>query len=165
MAKFEGVVPQILKPKAFSKFDNGHWVFDEQMGLPNSGFIYVIRDNFMKRLYLGKKVYLSKAKATYNKENDWRRYISSSKELALNLKERPRSEFDFIVLEQYKTKGTLSYSETWSLCLVEAPTNQTWYNTRIESVSWPCKEPITERHKHRLELVRSWSTKIEEPNE
>jgi hypothetical protein len=62
-------------------------------------------------------------------------------------------EFDFICLEQYQTKGTLSYSETWSLCYVEAPTNDRWYNRLIEKVSWNVKEAITDRHKERLDAA------------
>ena len=54
------------------------------------------------------------------------------------------------------TKGTLSYSETWSLCYVEAPTSENWYNTLVEKVSWPVKEAITERHKERLNKVLRW---------
>ena len=71
-------------------------------------------------------------------------------------KERPKEEFDFICVEQYKTKGTLSYAETWSLCLVEAPTSNLWYNTLIEKVSWSVREPISDRHKERLARIRDW---------
>ena len=49
--------------------------------------------------------------------------------------------------------GTLSYSETWSLCFVEAPTSTRFYNTLIEKVSWAVKEPISERHKERLAKI------------
>jgi len=153
--KFEGELPSvpnnIIKWK---KFDNGHWRFCEQMGTKEYvGFIYVIRDNYLARFYLGKKLYRGMGVANKGKESSWRKYLSSSKALEVMFKERPMEEFDFICLEQYKTKGTLSYSETWSLCFVEAPTNKTWYNTLIEKVSWPVKEPITVRHKERLEKV------------
>jgi hypothetical protein len=141
---FNGVVPKIQK-----RFDNGHWIFPEQMG-NGVGFIYIIRDNYLERFYLGKKLYYGHGKLNHGKESNWRKYTSSSKLLAEMLKERPKEEFDFVCLEQYKTKGTLSYSETWSLCLVEAPTNSKWYNKLIEKVSWNVKEPISERHKQRL---------------
>jgi hypothetical protein len=87
------------------------------------------------------------------KESDWRRYMSSSKLLAEMMQERPKEEFEFICIEQYKTKGTLSYAETWSLCFVEAPTSVRWYNKLIEKVSWNVKEPITLRHKQRLNEI------------
>jgi hypothetical protein len=145
---FLGEIPKFT-PKNYSKFNNGHWQFPDQMG-DGVGFIYIIRDNYLERFYLGKKLYYGHGKLNKGKESNWRKYTSSSKVLAELLKERPREEFDFICIEQYKTKGTLSYSETWTLCHVEAPTNVMWYNRLIEKVSWPVKEPVSERHKQRL---------------
>lgn len=150
--EFKGTIPTINTTIKYSKFDNGHWKFPEQMGT-GVGFIYVIRDNVLKRFYLGKKSFYGAGKLNKGKESNWRKYMSSSKLLAEMLKERPKEEFEFICIEQYKTKGTLSYSETWTLCFVEAPTNKMWYNTLIEKVSWPVKEPITQRHKDRLYAV------------
>jgi len=147
--KFEGTIPTIVYSTPIRTFDNGHWQFPERMG-DGVGFIYVIRDNYLKRFYLGKKLYYGMGKLNKGKESNWKKYTSSSKVLAEMLKERPKEEFDFICLEQYKTKGTLSYSETWTLCFVEAPTSVMWYNRLIEKVSWPVKEGISERHKSRL---------------
>ena len=154
MRSFKGSIPIVgsYEKVPALKFDNGHWAFEEQMG-KGVGFIYVIKDKYLNRLYLGKKTYYSAGKLTKGKESDWRRYKSSSKSLGEMFKERPREEFEFITIEQYTTKGTLSYSETWSLCLVEAPTSKDWYNTLVEKVSWPVKEAITERHKNRLAAV------------
>jgi hypothetical protein len=132
-------------------FNNGHWRFDEQMGGKEYvGFIYIIHDMYMGKMYLGKKLYRGTGKLNEGKESDWKRYISSSKLLGENVKERPKDEFDFICVEQYKSKGGLSYAETWSLCFVEAPTKSEWYNKRIEAISWNVKEQITERHKSLL---------------
>jgi hypothetical protein len=156
--KFEGTLPTLTKSVVTTKktkFDNGHWHFPEQMCV-GVGFIYVIRDNVLERLYLGKKSYFGAGKLNKGKESDWKKYASSSKVLKELYKHRPKEEFDFICLEQYKTKGTLSYAETWSLCLVEAPTSNVWYNTLIEKVSWPVKEPVSERHKDRLKRVMNW---------
>jgi len=86
-------------------------------------------------------------------ESNWRKYVSSSNLLKTMFGERPKEEFDFVCLEQYEMKGALSYAETWTLCLVEAPTTEDWYNTRVEKVSWRVRERITERHKERLERV------------
>lgn len=146
--KFTGSLPKNDKILT-STFNNGHWSFPEQMG-NGVGFIYIIRDNVLERFYLGKKQFLGMGTLNKGKESNWKKYTSSSKVLNELIKERPKEEFDFICLEQYKTKGTLSYSETWSLCYVEAPTNKNWYNTLIEKVSWTVKEPITDRHKERL---------------
>jgi hypothetical protein len=122
---------------------NGHWKFPEQMGeISKVGFIYLIRDNYLKRFYLGKKLFRGHGVQNRGKESNWKTYVSSSKALAEIFKVRPKEEFEFICLEQYNTKGTL--------CTVEAPTNRNWYNTLIEKVSWPVKEPISDRHKQRL---------------
>jgi hypothetical protein len=145
---FNGAVPP---SPSLRSFNNGHWLFPEQMG-DGVGFIYVIRDLVLLRLYLGKKSF----KKRDGSDSGWRRYSSSSKLLNDMLAVRPRDEFEFICLEQYKTKGCLSYSETWSLCMVEAPTTQLFYNTRIEKVSWSVKEPISQRHKARLQMAVSW---------
>jgi hypothetical protein len=154
--KFTGTVPKIEKPIIYNNSLNGHWKFPDKMG-DGVGFIYVIRDRILERFYLGKKLYYGTGALNKGKESNWKKYTSSSKVLNEMFKVRPKEEFDFICIEQYKTKGTLSYSETWSLCMVEAPTDKNWYNTLIEKVSWPVKEPITDRHKKRLELVRSWA--------
>jgi len=115
------------------------------------GFIYIVRDNYLKRFYLGKKLFTSAVKGTkQRKASSWKKYTTSSKLLAELFEERPKEEFDFICLEQYRTKGTLSYAETWTLCQVEAPTSLIWYNKRIEAVSWKVSETISERHKQRL---------------
>jgi len=138
--------------KIEKKFDNGHWDFPEQMGV-GVGFIYVIFDRYLQRAYLGKKSYYGAGVLNKGVESNWRKYTSSSKTLKELLAERPREEFEFICLEQYNTKGTLSYSETWSLCHVEAPTSKIWYNHLIGKVSWNVREPITLRHKERLTTI------------
>lgn len=148
---FKGKIPEITNPRKIQKFDNGHWLFPEGMGNDKEGFVYVIRDKILERFYLGKKTYFVKSKTIKRSESNWRNYISSSKLLKIMFEERPKKEFDFICLEEYKFRGALSYAETWTLCKVEAPTTSIWYNTRIEKVSWPVKENITDRHKERLE--------------
>jgi hypothetical protein len=125
-------------------------------GKESVGFIYIIRDTVLKRFYLGKKQYRGTGKLNKGKESDWRKYKSSSKLLLEIMKERPSEEFDFICIEEYKAKGALAYGETWSLCLVEAPTTLGWYNTRIEAISWSVKEGITDRHKDRLNKTITW---------
>ncbi len=146
---FKGSVPKVDKTKP--KFSNGHWLFPEQMGdPPYTGFVYIIHDLYLNRAYIGKKSFISKSPAHGTRESDWKTYVSSSTILKEFLKIRPKEEFNFICLEQYKTKGTLSYAETWSACIAEVPTSTVFYNTRIEKVSWSVTEPISERHKERL---------------
>jgi len=144
----------MIIPKVDSKlprYNNGKWKFCEQLDPTKYvGFLYVIRDNYLERFYFGKKNFKVKRGKFKGKESDWRKYNTSSPLLKELFIERGFEEFEFIVLEQYKTQGTLSYAETWTLCEVEAPTNVKWYNTRIEKVSWTVKEPISSRHKERL---------------
>jgi hypothetical protein len=139
---------------------NGRWSFPTQMGIkPYTGFVYVIRDNVLKRFYLGKKFYETTNRRTHKKEvSNWKTYLSSSKTLELMLKERPLEEFEFITLEEYKMRGAVSYAETWSLCHVEAPTTEIWYNKRIEEISWNVRERVTDRHKERLQRVIDFDT-------
>ena len=148
--KYVGTLPKIemtLKPQ----FNNGHWIFEEQMGDSQYvGFIYVIYDTVLNRAYLGKKQYRGTGVNNKGQESNWRKYTSSSKLLKELFKSRSRSEFEFICIEQYKTKGTLSYSESWTLCIVEAPTSNVFYNTLIEKVCWNVKEPISVRHKTQI---------------
>jgi hypothetical protein len=115
-----------------------------------TGFVYAIYDKVMKSGYIGKKSFRSNSVRTGRNETNWRRYKSSSNLLKVFFKERPVDEFDFICLGQYKAKGALSYAETWSLCAVEAPTSNRWYNTRIEKVSWNVRERVSDFHKKRL---------------
>lgn len=158
---YTGAVPKLDEGKklVLPKFDNGHWHFPEQMGAKGQvGFIYVIRDKELKRFYLGKKHYFGSGKLNKGQVSNWRKYLSSSKLLAEMFEERPKEEFEFVCLDQYKTRGGLSYAETWSLCLVEAPTTKNWYNTLIEKVSWSVNEPVTARHKERLQRLIDWDT-------
>jgi len=121
----------------------------------NSGFVYVIVDNVMGMGYIGKKGYMSNAGGRLQQSN-WRTYLSSSNTLKLIFEHRDLTEFSFICIEEYKSKGDLAYAESWSLFKVKALEKQAfWYNKGIESVSWAVKVPPTERHKGRLdEAVR-----------
>lgn len=154
--EFKGAIPETSL--VLPKFNNGHWTFEEQMGTTSHcGFIYVIRDKALKMLYLGKKTYRSNGKLKAGTETNWRKYKSSSPVLKEMWKERPiYDEFEFICIEQYKMKGALGYAETWSLCHVEAPTKDHWYNRLVEKVAWNVKEGITDRHRARLDAAVNW---------
>jgi len=148
--EFKGIVPPAPKPMAVDYLgDNGHWEFPEQMG-DGIGFIYVIFDTVLNRGYIGKKLFRSLKGKNKGKESDWKRYKSSSKILKEIFSVRPKTEFRFICIEQYKTKGGLSYAETWSQCIAEVPTTQCWYNVLIGKVTWKVTENVTDRHKERL---------------
>ena len=154
----EGVVNSAVDARHYrgSEAPNGHWdwPFGMMGGKDYAGFIYVIHDRNVNRLYLGKKSYRGRGKLNKGEESNWRWYISSSEELANNVKAMQKVGFDYYCIEEYRGVGALSFAETWSLCMVESPSNKNiWYNVLINKVSWPVREKITERHKQRLQEI------------
>jgi len=136
-----------------SEFDNGHWSFDSQLGgLEYEGFIYVIRDPIEVLYYIGKKSYRTRSGPASN----WKRYMTSSKRVKQMMLERPEEHLERIVLEQYKTKGTLSWGEVWSIAQARGPENARCLNVLMSKVSWNCKEKITAKHEQRLEAALNW---------
>lgn len=134
-------------------FNNGHWRWPHgQMDETGcEGFIYLVRDPMNATYYIGKKSYRTKAGPVSN----WRNYMTSAKGVKAMMQEMDILEL--LVLEEYKTKGCLSWSETWSLATVLAAENARCLNVRIEKVSWPVnKERISDRHKERLQAAVSW---------
>ena len=130
---------------------NGHWQFPDKLD-PSKyfGFIYLIKDRKTGKRYIGKKQYLGSGKKNKGEETNWRFYVSSCNGLKDELALR-YEDFDFIVLEQYKIRGSLGHAETYSISAVEALAQpEIWYNGLINKVSWRVKERITERHKKRL---------------
>jgi hypothetical protein len=133
---------------------NGHWEFPENLGGKEYfGFVYAIFDPKTKRGYIGKKQFFGTGKLNKGQDSNWRRYTSSCKELNEEIRLRGIQNFSFIVLEQYKIRGTLGWAEVWSQCIAETPTSNVWYNGLIEKVSWTVKEAITDRHKERLSQI------------
>jgi hypothetical protein len=155
------IVKVSLEGKVGSRVDstkyrgNGHWQFPEPLGAKGYiGFIYIIRDVMTEKLYLGKKQFKGLGKINKGEDSNWRWYISSSKELSQSIKTHGKNNFEFIAIEQYKSKGGLSYAESWSLFDVQASINRDiWYNLLINKVSWVVKENITERHKERMLMM------------
>lgn len=111
------------------KINQGHWT-----GLtadPDNffGFVYMIKDNTTGQAYIGRKVYwMSKQgvtgcrsksqdrrspkwKACCWKESDWRVYKGSSKNLKQHMKDHPSHDYEYIILKQYASRGTLTYGE------------------------------------------------------
>jgi len=152
----EGKIGGRVSRKDYDELPNGHWHFEEDMrSKPKAvGFIYIIKDIAERRLYLGKKSYVGAGKKNKGVESNWKWYISSSKLLSASIKENGKDNFEFYCVEEYCTKGGLSFAETWSLCSVEALNEGSiWYNGLIGKVSWKVKEAVTERHKKRLTQI------------
>jgi hypothetical protein len=141
--------------KLKKNFDNGHWQFDEQLDYENAfGFIYIIREKGTGMMYIGKKFFRGAGKINRGKQSNWRTYTSSSREINDKITSGGKDLFEFIVLEQYYTRGGVSWAETWSQCHVEIPSNNhIWYNRFIDKVQWRSSECISKRHKKRLKQI------------
>ncbi len=137
---------------------NGHWEFPEQMYTDNYiGFVYAMQNKLTGMKYIGKKLYAGMGVQNKGVESNWKYYCSSNKLIDADVKVVrtagfPASElFDFICLEQYRTKGGLSFAEVWSLVMAETPSNYNkFYNRLINGVSWAVRERVTDRHKTRF---------------
>lgn len=136
---------------------NGHWLFEDVLAMNKEmGFIYLIHDLEADKMYIGQKLFVGTGKLNRHKESDWKYYISSSEELSTLIRVNGRERFKFYVLEEYRYKSSLTFAETWSLMRVEAPANhKKWYNARVERLTHPVRECITERHKRRLDMITS----------
>jgi hypothetical protein len=136
-------------------FDNGHWRFNEQLDFQKAfGFIYLIRQKSTGMMYIGRKNFRSLSKVTKGRQSNWRSYTSSSKKLNAQIEANGIEDFQFYILEQYRTPGGLGWAEVWSQCHVETPSNHhKFYNVLIEKISWKSTEAITGRHKARLDAI------------
>ena len=132
--------------------DNGHWNFTELLDYNNAfGFVYLIKDTKNGMMYIGKKIFRGTGKINRGKPSNWRTYTSSSKDINALIEENGKDSFEFYVLDQYYTRGGLSWAETWSQCFVEVPTNNhIWYNRFIDKVQWRSSEEVSVRHRKRL---------------
>ena len=154
VVSLEGIIGSRVDARNYR--GNGHWLWaDEPLGrVGYKGFIYVIKDTINQKLYRGKKQFVGAGKLNKGIQSNWQWYISSSKELAANVKMLGKEHFEFIAIEQYRSAGALSYAETWSLLHVQAPVyRDKWYNVLINKISWAVKEPPTQRHRDRLHAV------------
>lgn len=138
--------------------ENGHWSFPDKMFMGKQvGFVYGIRNRHNGMLYIGKKLYAGMGKLNKGQESNWKYYISSNKEidaivrLLITSDLSAESIFDFVCLEEFNTKGGLSFAEVWCLVTAEVPSNRNlFYNSLINGVSWPVKERVSLRCKQRL---------------
>jgi hypothetical protein len=116
------------------------------------GFVYEITNNLNGRKYIGRKVYWTKntprkivVKDMTNpgwcpdhwKESDWKRYISSSKDLKADIYEHGMENFTFKILHQWKSSTALRYMECkvqWQRKVLESTA---YYNNWIEEFKGP----------------------------
>jgi hypothetical protein len=153
-------LPRMPRTDRSTLGENGHWKFDGVMNPPGEkfiGFIYAMRNRADGKLYIGKKLYAGMGKLNKGEESNWKYYVSSNKHIdavarLLRTNNLPMdSVFDFFCLEQYKTKGGLSFAEVWCLVTAEVPSNRDlFHNSLINGVSWKVNEKVTQRNRQRL---------------
>jgi hypothetical protein len=131
---------------------NGIWKYHKQMGkAPYLGFVYLVHDTWANRYYIGKKSYKVKKGQSKGEEAAWKSYKTSCKELKDHLAARPLSEFEFIVLGEYRTFGGLAWAETYLQTLARVPLSPYFYNTRLEGISFKVNEDVNK------ETVSNWN--------
>jgi hypothetical protein len=124
----------------------------------HAGFVYGVRNRLNGKLYIGRKYYTNRGTKDKGEETNWKTYTTSNRDIdkiarMLLHKDVPLTDlFDLVVLEEYRTIGTLSFAEVWCLVTAEVPAHRNkFYNTLINGVSWPIKEPVSSKNRIRLE--------------
>ena len=114
------------------------------------GFIYIVINKTNKEYYIGKRGYKTKSRKP---SEHWKTYRSSSKTLKKLISEN-YTDYEFYIIEQYKTKSGLNYAEIWSQMIFETPSDSSSLNYKIQSMSYKSKEKITERHKKKMQELK-----------
>lgn len=109
-----------------------HWIGDVPDPEQYFGFIYIITDLDERVAYVGKKQYFMarrvkgcKSKVTDRqatrwksccwKGSDWKSYKGSSKNLQAHIATHPNHNYEFRIIRQCRSKGTLHYAEVEAL--------------------------------------------------
>ena len=139
----------------------GHWKISKEFNPADYlGFLYFIENKITNQGYVGKKQFLiGKAK----KKSPWLEYIGSSKHLKADIGKLGKENFTFEMIDVYKTKGGLYYSEVYCQvvlnCLIdyinindkEIPR---FYNRQIAAVKFIPKEAPTEKTIKFIQKIR-----------
>jgi len=146
-----------------SKEEMGHWEFNPFDPTKYFGFLYCISNLKTNQYYWGKKQFLhlgKKRSKTYGKEMKWRSYTGSSKQLNEDIKRYKKESFTFTIVDLYKTKGGLYYSEAYSQMVSECMTltksdgTPFFYNRQIAAIRFIPKEEPTLKTKRYITSLR-----------
>jgi len=149
----------------------GHWTYDGGEFDVNEyfGFIYIITNKTSGKKYLGRKFFHVHQKKKRVRESPWRSYTGSCKPLNADIKELGKSNFTFEIFRLYKTRGGLSYFETYHLAVNDVLTQRdeagerTWYNNCIGAVKWIT--PFEASEATRFKMSESHTKRYEDPEE
>lgn len=126
----------------------GHWRWDGDPFFVDDlfGFTYQITNLKTKKKYLGKKQFHSYRKKKRVAETKWGMYTGSSTELNADIKILGKRNFEFRILQVYKTRGGLVYGEANLQHKLNVLTERdktderVWYNKQIASTKFIPKE-------------------------
>jgi len=129
------------------KSNTSSWLGTSKLALEGCrGFVYLIYDLTDDKIYIGKKkmhsvtkvkVKLkdgsgwSKKKKVTTKENDWRNYYGSSKELSAAVRRRGKECFMRFILQAFTDLRDLSYAESDLLFHFRVLSSKKYYNKAI----------------------------------
>ena len=151
-----------------------HWTGRRPDPSKYFGFVYEITNNLTGRKYIGRKFYWSKSTTRkvvvrdmsnpgwcpdHWKESDWKRYISSSRELKDDIYREGMENFTFKILHQWKSSTAVRYMECkvqWQRKVLES---DDYYNGWIEEFKGPAPGEILGqannlKRKHHFEGIR-----------
>ena len=148
-----------------SNEDLGHWKCSFDIDVNKSfGFLYCIQNTVTNQFYWGKKQFRhmgKKSSKTYGKPMAWRTYTGSSTHLNNDIKELGHDKFKFTIVDTYRTKGGLYYSEAYCQMVSESMTlyledgkTPRFYNRQIAAIRFVPKEEPTERTRNFLRNIK-----------
>ena len=151
--------------KKLSKDELGHWLSKVDVNpSENFGFLYCIQNKVTNQFYWGKKQFFHGGKrksVTYGKEMTWRTYTGSSIHLKADISKYGHDQFKFEIVDVYKTKGGLYYSEAYCQMVSDSMTEYLedgetprFYNRQIAAIRFVPKENVTEITKKYLKLIK-----------
>ena len=111
------------------------------------GFLYIVYNKKTKQKYVGRKQFKRYVKKKPVGYTDWKTYKGSSKYLHQAIKEYGLSNFRFIVVHQYETRGGLTHAEANAQHKLDVLTNKLdsqeereYYNRQIGGIKFIPKE-------------------------
>jgi hypothetical protein len=113
------------------------------------GFLYLIYNKKNGRKYIGKKQYKRYSKSKPIGYTDWKSYTGSSKYLNQDINKMGLSNFKFVMIRQFETRGGLTYYEANAQHKMDVMTSRIdgleereYYNANIMGIKFVTKEVV-----------------------
>jgi len=111
------------------------------------GFLYIVYNKKTKQKYVGRKQFKRYSKKKAVGYTDWKTYKGSSKYLHQAIKDYGLTNFRFVIIHQYETRGGLTYAEANAQHKLDVLTNKLdsqeereYYNRQIGGIKFIPKE-------------------------